>query len=139
MRYRYSMGFFFLSLDNITITYSCTGAAERFKIRWGSSLSSLHIPSFTVVIQVRLSLILPNIDEAQAGLPSVPHFGVQYPISGYSTPLERFVPQKNLYLRGTEFVPHLNHFAVVLSASEINNFRQRNDESSCFCLFDPLF
>ncbi len=42
-----------------------SGAAERFKIRWGSSLSSLHVPSFTALIQVRLSLILPNLDEAQ--------------------------------------------------------------------------
>ncbi len=41
------------------------GAAEHFKIRWGSSLSSLHVPSFTVLIQVRFSLILPNLDKTQ--------------------------------------------------------------------------
>jgi hypothetical protein len=45
--------------------FSEAGTAERFKTRWGSSLSSLHVPSFTLLIQVRLSLILPNLDEAQ--------------------------------------------------------------------------
>ncbi len=49
-------------IDCMSVIWS--GAAERFKIMWGSSLSSLHVRSVTLLIQVRLSLILPNLYEA---------------------------------------------------------------------------
>ena len=41
-----------------------------------------------------------------------------YPIWGYSTPFEPFVPQKKLYLWGTHFVPHL-HFSMIRLLSSI--------------------
>ena len=41
----------------------------------------------------------------------VSHQGCQpYPILGYSTLFEQFVPQKKLYRWGTIFVPHLDCF-----------------------------
>ena len=58
------------------------------------------------------------------GLPTVPHFGVQYPILGYSTPFRPFVPHKNLHPWGTHFVPHLDFSFYTVDESSLSRVNE---------------